>query len=181
MLTPEVDCAGWTKLRLSFNYNYRIYDDPDYTQDAEVDIRVFDSGTVWSDWINLFHLDTSSVPAMLNPPMLSGMQIYDLSAYDGKRIQLRLHFFNAEYDYWFAFDKVRVSGVQETVEIPLPDIALAAGNVTVSWDAFASQYSVEYTADLKGTWTQSAGPNTQTSFSEAMRSNRTGYYRVLGQ
>ena len=181
ILTPEVDGTGWTKLRLNFNYNYRIYDDPDHTQDYDVDIRVFDSATGWSGWTNLFHLDTSLVPTTLDPPMLSGTQLYDLSAYDGKRIQLKFRFHNAEYDYWAAFDNVLVSGVQEAVEIPLPDIALAAGNVTVSWDAFAGQYTVEYTADLKGTWTQTAGPITRTSFSEAMRSDRTGYYRILGQ
>jgi hypothetical protein len=163
---------------LNFNYNYRVYDDPDHTQDAEVDLRSFDSATGWSGWTNVFHLDTLSVPAELNPPMLSGTQVHDLSAYDGKRIQLKFHFFNAEYDYWFAFDKVVVSGLQEAVEIPRPDIALVAGNVTVSWEAFASQYSVEYTADLKGTWTQIAGPITRTRFSEAMRSDRTGYYRI---
>ena len=181
MLSPEVDCDGWTKLRLNYNYNYRIYDDPDHTQDAEVDVRVFDSATGWSGWTNLFHLDTSDVPPALDPPMLSGTQVYDLSVYDGKKIQLKFHFFNAEYDYWFAFDNVAVTGVQEAVEIPLPDIALAAGNVTVSWDAFAGQYTVEYTADLKGTWTPIAGPITLTSFTEVMRADRTGYYRIVGQ
>jgi hypothetical protein len=182
MLSPEVDCTAWAKLRLNFNKNYRIYDDPDHTQDAEVDIRSFNPATGWSNWTNLLHLDTTSVPVGLDPPILSDPEVFDLSAYDGKKIQLKFHFFNAEYDYWFAFDKVRVSGVQEAVEIPLPDIALVAGNVTISWTTFgAGQYSVEYTSNLKGTWTKIAGPFTQTSFTEAMRADKTGYYRILGQ
>ncbi len=112
MISPEVDCTGWTKVRLNFNKNYRIYDDPAHTQDAEVDIRSFDAATGWSPWTNLLHLDASMVPAGLDPPELSGSEVFDLSAYDSKKIQLKFHFFNAEYDYWFAIDKVRVSGIE---------------------------------------------------------------------
>jgi hypothetical protein len=185
MLSPEVDCAGWTKLRLNFNKNYRIYPlelDPDRTQDAEVDIRSFDPASGWSNWTNLLHLDMSDVDVNADPPELSDPEVFDLSAYDGNKIQLRFHFFHAQYDFWFAVDQIRVSGVQEAVEIPLPDIALAAGNVTISWTTFgAGQYSVEYTSNLKGTWTKIAGPFAQTSFTEAMPADKTGYYRILGQ
>jgi len=181
MLSPEVDCTTWTKLRLNFNKNYRIYDDPDHTQTAEVDIRSFNPTTGWSGWTNLLHLDTSDVDPTADPPELSDPEVFDLSAYDGKKIQLWFHFFDAEYDYWFAFDKVRVSGVQVAVEIPRPIITLTPPNLTVSWDAFAGQYSVEYTANVKGTWTKIAGPFTQTSFTQPMPVDETGYYRVLGQ
>ncbi|MDP2895765.1 MAG: hypothetical protein Q8Q12_04305, partial [bacterium] len=113
---------------------------------------------------------------------LSDPEVFDLSAYDGKKIQLKFHFFNAEYDYWFAFDKVRVSGVQVAQEIPRPIITLTPPNVTVSWTSFGpGQYSVEYTTNVKGTWTKIAGPFTQTSFTEAMRADKAGYYRILGQ
>jgi hypothetical protein len=181
MLSPEVDCTGWTKLRMNFSKNYRIYDDPDHAQEAEVDIRSFDPATGWSGWTNLLHLDTSSVPAGLEPPILSDPEVFDLSAYDGKKIQLKFHFFNAMYDYWFAFDKVRVSGVQLPQETPRPDIALEAGNVTVSWDAFAGQYTVEYATNPGGGWTQIAGPTSQTSFTHAIPADKTGYYRIVGQ
>jgi hypothetical protein len=182
MLSPEVDCADWTKLRLNFNKNYRAYEDPDHTQTAEVDIRSFDAVSGWSNWTNLLHLDRSDVDPDAEPPELSDPEMFNLSAYDGKKIQLKFHFFNAEYDYWFAVDEIRVSGVQVVQEIPRPTITLAAGNVTVSWTSFGpGQYSVEYTANLKGTWTKIAGPFSQTSFTEAMRTDKTGYYRILGQ
>jgi hypothetical protein len=118
MISPEVDCTRWTKLRLSFNKNYRIYDNPAHTQDAEVDMRSFDPAMGWSPWTNLFHLDIWSVPPTLDPPELSDPEVFDLSAYDGKKIQLQFHFFNAEYDYWFAIDNVRVSGVSLPPEPP---------------------------------------------------------------
>jgi hypothetical protein len=182
MLSPEVDCTEWTKVRLSFSKNYRIYDDVNHTQDAEVDIRSFDPTSGWSSWTSLLHLDTTSVPAGLDPPELSDPEVFDLSAYDGKKIQLRFHFLNAEYDYWFAFDKVRVSGVQLEEEMPIPPLKITTPNVTITWAPFGpGQYSVEHTANLMGTWTKIAGPFTQTSFTEAMRADKTGYYRILGQ
>ena len=184
MLSPEVDCMFWTKLRLNFNKNYRIYDDvdPTHTQDAEVDIRSFDPVSGWSNWTNLLHLDTSDVDPTADPPELSDPEVFDLSAYDDKKIQFKFHFFNAEYDYWFAFDRVRVSGVNVPPELPRPHIGRAGGIVTISWIPFGNRrYAVEYTSSLKGTWTKIAGPFTQTSFTEAMRADKTGYYRILGQ
>jgi hypothetical protein len=120
MLSPEVDCADWTKLRLNFNKNYRIFDDPnlDRTQDAEVDIRSFDPVSGWSNWTNLLHLDRFDVDPNADPPELSDPEVFDLSAYDGKKIQLKFHFFKAEYDYWFAIDNVRVSGIAPPPELP---------------------------------------------------------------
>ena len=182
LISPEVDCAGWTKLRLNFNKSYRIYDDPDHAQTAEVDVRSFDPASGWSNWTNLLHLDTTSVPAGVDPPELNNPEVFDLSAYDGKKVQIRFHFFNAEYDYWFAVDNVRVSGEQPPQEVLPPDIRLIDGGLMISWQDFGSgQYSVEYATDLKGTWTQIAGPFTQTSFTEAMRADKAGYYRIVGQ
>ncbi|MDP2898837.1 MAG: hypothetical protein Q8Q12_20055 [bacterium] len=95
---------------------------------------------------------------------------------------MKFHFFNAEYDYWFAIDKVRVSGVQLPQEIPPLEIVLTPPNLTISWTSFGpGQYSVEYTTNVKGTWTKIAGPFTQTSFTQAIPADKTGYYRVLGQ
>jgi hypothetical protein len=111
MISPEVDCTTWIRLQLNFNKNYRIYGDPDHTQDAEVDIRSYDPATGWSNWTNLLHLDTRSVPVYFDPPELSDPEVFDLSAYDRKKIQLKFHFFNAEYDYWFAIDDIRLTGV----------------------------------------------------------------------
>ncbi|MDP2897249.1 MAG: carbohydrate-binding protein [bacterium] len=182
MISPEVGDRFWTKLRLNFNKNYRIYDDVDHTQDAEVDIRSFDPLSGWSNWTNLLHLDTSDVDPTADPPELSDPEVFDLSAYDRKKIQLRFHFFNAEYDYWFAFDKVRVSGVQAPPEIPRPDITVEDGYVRVSWTSFGpGQYSVEYTTDPGGGWTKIAGPFTHTSFYLPIPADKRGYYRIVGQ
>ena len=178
MLSPEVDCTRCTGLRLTFDKNYRIYEDPEHLQVAEVDIRAFDSKLGWSNWVNLLHLHTSSVPAGLNPPELSGPEQFDLSAYDEKRIQLRFSFREAEYDYWFAVDNIRISGYEHW-EPPIvwpPD----PGDMWLTWAPFGNgQYRVEYTANLMGTWTTIAGPFTQTSFTTPIPADRQGFYRVV--
>ncbi|MDP2898065.1 MAG: carbohydrate-binding protein, partial [bacterium] len=181
MLSPEVDCTDWTNVRLNFNKNYRMYDDPSHQQIAEVDIRMFDAVSGWSNWTNLLHLDTSDVDPTADPPELSDPEVFDLSAYDGKKIQLKFHFYDAEYDYWFAVDNVRVSGVKPPQIPPGATIRLGpgAGMLTLSWTAFGpGQYSVEYTADLKGSWMQIAGPLSEATWSGAMPAGRTGYYRI---
>ncbi|MDP2895962.1 MAG: carbohydrate-binding protein [bacterium] len=180
MLSPEVDCTRCTGLRLTFDRNYRIYEDPEHLQIAEVDIRASDPAMGWSNWVNLLHLDTSLVPAGLNPPELSGPEQFDLSAYDRKRIQLRFHFYDNEYDYWFAVDNIRVSGyVQEEIPGPGP-WPPGPGYISVSWTHFGNrEYWVEYTTDLMGTWTTIAGPFTQTTFTTPIPSDRQGFYRVV--
>jgi len=96
----------------------------------------------------------------------------DLSLYDGKVIQIRFHFYEANYDYWFAIDDVVVSGDKEPEEpedYEIQDMGYAAGTAQLDWDAFGDgNYTVEYTNDLAtpnwqpvpGTW-----PITATSWS----------------
>ncbi|MDP2896645.1 MAG: fibronectin type III domain-containing protein [bacterium] len=195
IVSPEVDCTGWTKLRLNFNKNYRIYDDPDpaHTQDAEVDIRWFDAATGWSPWTNLLHLDTSDVDPATDPPELSGSEVFDLSAYDGRKLQLKFHFFNAEYDYWFAIDKVRVSGVPPPPEPPPIITRIIVKDDTVElcigpypppdpWTILA----VEYCDDLlEGNWLPIPGVDWPLTESRCVvddiRGIRHRFYRIKGE
>jgi hypothetical protein len=170
MLSPEVDCTDLMKVRLNFNKNYRVYDDPDHTQTAEVDIRSLDPATGWSGWVNLLHLDIMSVPAGLDPPELTDPEMFDLSAYDGKKIQLKFHFYDAEYDYWFAVDKIRVSGVRVAPPPPHAGIGKEGGTVSLGWEEFGDgQYTVESTDDLlSGNWVSPPGtwPTTSTTWTD---------------
>jgi hypothetical protein len=117
----------------------------------------------------------------LDPPELSGPEWFDLSAYDEKRIQLRFHHYDAEYDYWFAVDNIRVSGYerQEPPIVP-PPWPPRPGEMRITWYPFGNgEYRVEYTTDLMGVWTTIAGPFTQTSFTTPIPSDRQGFYRVV--
>jgi len=107
LITPDIDCTNHRLVRLDFNMNYRAYaEDADHEQIAEVDIRRSNDGLKWSSWTNLLRWDRTTVA-----DIESGSQQVNLSAIaDGKHIQIRFHFYDAMYDYWFAVDDVRVSG-----------------------------------------------------------------------
>ncbi len=154
LITPSIDCTGHRLLRLYFNMNYRVYvDDVDHDQVAEVDVRSSDDGVTWGNWVNLQRWDSSTVT-----DMASGAEEVDLSAHaDGKFIQVRWHYYEANYDYWFAVDDIRVSG--DKVEVPPPKreiilLGYAEGVADLTWETFGGgNYTVQYTADLtSGSW-----------------------------
>jgi len=171
LISPQIDCTDYTGLRLDFNKHYRIYPlDPDHPQIAEVDIRVFDAASGWGDWINLLHLDFDSVPTDLDPAILSDPEVFDLSAYDGKTIQLRFHYYDAEWDYWFAVDSIRVSGVPTGPPPPRASIGKDGDIVSLGWEEFGDgEYTVEYADDLNpGTWQSPPGtwPTSSTNWTD---------------
>jgi hypothetical protein len=104
LITPAIDCRACSNVRLDFSRNYRVYDDVGHDQVAEVDIRSSNDGGTWSQWVNLQHYDRAGGSS-------SGSEQVDISAYaDGKVIQIRWHFYDTYYDYWFAVDNIVVSG-----------------------------------------------------------------------
>jgi hypothetical protein len=153
LITPPIDCTDHRRVRFDYNYNYRAYlDDVTHTQIAEVDIRTSDDGTTWGDWTSLASWDTSV------GEFDSGSQQVDISALaDGKHIQIRFHYYEANFDYWFAVDDLRVSGDKEEPVIEEPKIlsvGYVAGTADLTWEEFGTgQYTVDYTNDLtSGSW-----------------------------
>jgi len=187
LITKEIDCTEWIKLRLNFDRNYRAYlEDTVHAQTADVDVRVITAGVPGS-WVNLLHLDKSIFAPGTDPAIDSGSEEFDLSAYDGKKIQLRWRFYNANYDYWFAVDNVKLSGEKKPVEKgAIQQMRLVAGKVELSWSTFGpGNYTVEYTDDIaKGDWKPVTGtwPSTQTTWpGEATTGIKTRFYRVRSQ
>jgi len=178
LISPQIDTSDYTKLRLNFNWNYQNYlIDPDDPQIAEVDLRVFDAATGWGDWINLLHLDLDSVPIDLDPAILSGTDVHDLSVYDGKILQIRFHYYDAEWDYWFAVDSIRVSGIQPEIRAGIMGLSLVGDQLTLDWEPHGSYY-IEHTSDLTGTWADIAGPITGTTAVVTIPAGAEGYYRL---
>jgi len=187
LITKEIDCTEWIRLRLNFSRNYRAYlDDITHAQTADVDIRVIE-GVVPGSWVNLMRWEKSIFAPGTDPAVDSGREQVDLSAYDGKKIQLRWHYYNARYDYWFAVDNVKLSG--ERKELPrgaIQQMRVVAGKVELSWSAFGpGNYTVEYTDDIvKGDWKPVTGtwPSTLTTWpGEATTGIKTRFYRVRSQ
>ena len=184
LITPEIDCTNWLWLRLDFSKNFRIYpDDTTHLQVGEVDIRVYDEETSsWGDWVTLLHYDRTTVADINSSP-----EQVDLSAYDERRIQIRWHFHQATYDYWFAVDDIVLSG--EMKEIPVGEVlylGLVEGKVQLTWEEFGGgNYTVEYADDLTSDWQPVPGvawPITETTWpGESIGALPTRYYRVRSE
>jgi len=152
LVTPPIDCTNHRRVRLNFNKNFHVYpDDTDHLQIAEVDIRSSDDGVTWSDWVNLLHWDMTTVAEFE-----TAAEEVDIAAYaDHKIIQIRWHYYDATFDYWFAVDDIVVAGDREKEEPgKIIDLGYAAGVANLTWDAFGGgSYTVEFTEDLtSGDW-----------------------------
>ncbi len=156
LITPTIDCTGHRLARLNFNMNYRVYTedtDPTHTQNADVDLRSSDDGVTWGGWVNLLSWDRTTVAETA-----SGAEEVDISALaDGKFFQVRWRFYNANFDYWFAVDDVRI--IADRIDIPPPtgkilSVGYVAGVADLTWETFGGgNYTVQYTTDLtSGSW-----------------------------
>ena len=108
LISPQIDCAGYSSVGVEFNCHINIYeDDTQNPQITDLDISVFDPDTsTWSPWTNMFTRDgTSGDWASENPKLFSLSSLAD-----GRVIKLRWRFHEAEFDYWWAIDNVRVIG-----------------------------------------------------------------------
>jgi len=192
LITSEIDCTDYCRLRLDFRRNYRAYlEDFSHLQVADVDIHIYEEETGrWSDWVNLMRFDKSIFAIGTDPAIDSSSERIDFSAYDGKKIQLRWHFHDALWDYWFAIDDVKLSGEQvvkpppakrlitvteKTVTIPLEPSPLDPSRTE-------SPYIIQYTDDLlEGVWQDAPGtwPSTELEWSDDITGIRKRFYRIL--
>jgi len=181
LVTPDIDCTDYIRLKLDFSKNFRVYpDDADHTQIAEVDIREVGGG-----WVNLLSYNVNSIDPNLDPAIDSSPEKLDLSAYDGETFQLRWHFYEATWDWWWAIDNVMVSGEPKPTEVTkrvVLSVEIAAGNLNLTWNAFGAtgEYYVEHTTDLVS-WTEvPGGPISGTSAAVSVTGEDAGFYRIRG-
>jgi len=181
LVTPDIDCTEYIRLKLDFSKNFRVYpDDADHTQIAEVDIREVGGG-----WVNLLSYNVNSIDPSLDPAIDSTPEKLDLSAYDGKTFQLRWHFYEATWDWWWAIDNIMVSGDPKPVPPPpkgvILSVGIAAGNLSVTWSVFGTEtYYIEGSFDML-TWHELAGPLTGTSSPPILMSGSGAFYRVRAE
>jgi hypothetical protein len=197
LITPPIDCTDWVKLILTFDKNYHAYfDDTDafgllvHLQNADVDIAVKDIDTgLWGEWVNLRHWDaTDGQPGSRVPGSVefnTAPEEIDLSVYDGEIIKLRFHYYDANYDYWFAIDSIKLTGEKKPEEEPaVTEVNLVGGNVALTWGEFGGgSYTVQYTDDLTSpVWNTAFGPTTNTTWSgEDTSGIGYRYYRIKSE
>jgi hypothetical protein len=187
LLTPEIDCTNYVKIRLDFNKNFRVwYDDNAHAQNADVDIRVRDEGGAFGPWQSLFHMDRTD----LSDPLVdtnSTPEHFNIAPYaDGKIIQIRFRYSDAQNDYWFAVDDAIVTGMSKPVAGgDITGMTLVVDKVELVWSPFGTgSYTVEYTENLTGgTWTAVSGMPTSAATweGEEIGALTRRYYRVKSQ
>jgi len=109
LISPIIDCAGYSKVGVEFTCNIKVYeDDPNESpQTTDLDVSVYDSDSgTWSPWSNLFTRQMVAGDWSSETP-----RFFSVSPFaDGRSIKLRWRFHEARYDYWWAIDNVKVTG-----------------------------------------------------------------------
>ncbi len=185
LVSPEIDCTGYTEVTVQFGSNIQIYEDDVgiFDQVYDVDISVYDDGMQsWSDWENAFHHEGADGDDT-TPPLV------DISGWaDDKKMKLRWRFWQANYDYWWAVDNVRVTGTVPSGTPPMvQSIAITGNAISMVWEAFGTgSYRVQYADDLlSGVWMDVPGytwPISETQWSGDDVSGLTSrVYRVSSE
>ncbi|MHC4618911.1 MAG: C10 family peptidase [Planctomycetota bacterium] len=99
LITHNIDCSNYISVTLKFNHYFR-YSFYNLDETCDVDVRV--NGGTWQNLARYRGADASGLVAL------------DLSAYaDGQpNVQVRWHYYNAYYEYWWGIDDVQLTGVQ---------------------------------------------------------------------
>ena len=109
LISPIIDCAGYSKVGVEFTCNMNVYeDDPEADpQITDLDLSIYDPDfDRWFAWISVFTRDRTAADWSSEDPRL-----FSLSPLaDGRKVRLRWRFHEAQFDYWWAIDDVTVSG-----------------------------------------------------------------------
>ena len=94
LISPEVDTSGAVSLFLSFDQFFKTYTGAD-----SADVDVFD-GTQWTT----VYTTSADVGAWGNPDY----RIIDVTAYKNANFKVRFHYYNANWEYYWAIDNFKV-------------------------------------------------------------------------
>jgi len=101
LITRQVDCSTYDKVELRFNHEYRWWSGGGNEQ-ADVDVRSAATGGAWVNVANYSGQDASGNEEI---------DISDLAA-GQPDVEIRFHYHDAWYDYWWAVDDVQIYGGQ---------------------------------------------------------------------
>lgn len=99
LISPTVDTSGYAQVLLQFMHDFRWYN---ASQDEQCDVDVRSTATGGS-WVNVANYSGASA---------SGMVQIDVTAQAAGQtdFQVRFHYYNAEFEWWWAVDDVFVLG-----------------------------------------------------------------------
>lgn len=185
LVSPAVNCSAYTGVSVEFSSHINIHegDEEGDLQTTDFDVSVCNPQTgIWSDWTTIFQRDRSFGDLTSAEPLT-----FDIATLaDGKQIRLRWRFYNAHHDFWWAVDRVIVSGKRAEDRIRSLEI-LDDGRVTLSWGRFGTgYYDVQCSDDLTaGAWTNVEGttwPIITTTWTGSFPADEPSrFYRVVSE
>lgn len=136
LITPLVDCSQMEGVTLAFDNAYTAWGDV-----ADVDVR---SSRTGGDWTNVARWTVSD----------TGPRSFDLAAHaaGASDLQVRWHFYNANYGYYWGIDNVVLTGTPQTQCNPKPQLPLEVsrpGQTPLQWGEFEG--SLQLFWESKGT------------------------------
>jgi hypothetical protein len=123
LISPTLECAGYSNLILQFDHYY-LYYASSLSEIADAD--------VWngSEWVNVYRCTSTSVGAWSTP----NHQTIDISAYANNHLQVRFHYYNAQFDWYWAVDNVTITG---DLSNPAPYLTLGQNSGTIAPNGFS--------------------------------------------
>ena len=120
LTTPSVNVDGYTSLTLEFDHYFNAYQ----TEIADVDVWNGDA------WVNILRMTGTDVGSWTSPVHAT----YDITAYANHALQVRFHYYNANYEWYWAVDNVKIygdEGSQEPTWLTLDGIETVNGAIVV--------------------------------------------------
>ncbi|MCB9136108.1 MAG: carboxypeptidase regulatory-like domain-containing protein [Anaerolineales bacterium] len=116
LVTPFMDFTDLEHVYLTFDTDFKVWDGNSTNEKAQVDVSI-DGG---ENWINVWQRDMEGGD-------FNGHVLVDLSSVAAHQpyVLLQFHYFDAQYDYWWQVDNIRVGAL--TCD-PLPG-GMVVGNV----------------------------------------------------
>lgn len=102
LITPAVSTTGFTHVSLELDHNFRWYAQGQ-TEKADIDVR---SSATGNNWVNVRRFTGSDNAGHLS---------IDLTPYSAANLQVRFHYYDAQFEWWWAIDDVTIRGDQGQV------------------------------------------------------------------
>ena len=104
LISTTIDASGiFASVSLRFAYDFNYYDNATAEQ-CDVAVRSSATGGVWVNVANYSGADSSGTPTL------------DVTAQAAGDLQVRFHYYDATYEYWWAIDDVTVLGGEYVCE-----------------------------------------------------------------
>ena len=120
LISPVVDTRGFTEVKLDLDHFFRFYES-NQPEIADIDVR---STATNNNWINLARFTSNA----------AGHLSLDLSPYSAADLQVRYHYYNATYEWYWAVDDIaiRANNGRVCAGSPLFADGFESGN-TLAW------------------------------------------------